>query len=113
MLFMLLSGIKPGIGEFIQVYGVLLLSFLGQFRIDLHDHGSVRMTHPGLQCFKLHTGFIADRAERDAEIVAADPDVFPGREWLAFLQELFMGLRFPVPTLMASVYFVFQEGNIC
>ena len=70
---------EAGFGEIFQVGSVTLLSFLGQFRIDFHDHGGVCMTHPGLQCLDLHVGFIAYGAEGDAEIMAADMDVFPGR----------------------------------
>ena len=73
---MQLSGREQGFGVIVQIRGVLLLSFLGQFCVDLHDHAGVRMAHPGLQCFDLYACFIADRAEGDSEIMTADLDVF-------------------------------------
>ena len=63
---------KPGFGVIIQAGSVLQFPFLGQLSIDIHDHGCVCVSHPGLQSLDLDAGFIACRAEGDTEIMAAD-----------------------------------------
>ena len=69
---MLLLCAKPGFGVIIQASSVLQFPFLGQLGIDIHDHGCVCVSHPGLQSLDLDAGFIACRAEGDTEIMTAD-----------------------------------------
>ena len=41
MIYMLISSVEPEFGEIIQACGVVELSFLIQFCVDVHDNGGL------------------------------------------------------------------------
>ena len=99
---MRLSGFESGVGEVIQLSGIILSPFSCQFGVYLHDHGSVCMTHPGLERLDRDTGFIAGSTVGYPEIMATDPDILPRWKCLPCLEELFVLFCFPIPTPMTS-----------
>lgn len=58
----------------VQAHGILLLFFGSQFGINVHDHRSVRMSHPCLQRFDWDSGFICLSAKVDSEVMAHQMD---------------------------------------
>ena len=108
----MLSARETFLYDAVKLFDVVLLFFLCQLCVKLHEDGGIRVAHPPLERFDRDVSFVAHGGKGDAEIVAADFDILPGRELFPFPQKLLVFLRFPVPALMTSVYLIFQEADI-
>ena len=70
------------------------------------------MAHPPLECFDRDVSLVAHGGKGDAEIVAADLDILPGRKLFPFPDQLLVRLCLSVPALVASVDLVFQKADV-
>ena len=103
---------EASFGVFVHFGGIQLLLFRGQFGVYLHNHCSVGMAHSELQGFHRDAGFIAHGAEGHAEVMAADPDILPGRKGLSLCEECLVLLRLSVPAYRAAVQLLLQKSEI-